>query len=182
MGRSRSKSSPTGPLSEPPLVAHGWNIWFHPCVLDQLEQLSVAAERERMGGKKQVPGPNTKLLAHLWDLIADKVPRAPESDAYRQGNTLGKSFRHWRRAKTGNGRYRLFFRYRSETRTLVFAWVNDAESLRERGSHTDAYAVFEKRLRSGRPPDDWDQLLADCKENRQVHRARNVRSRRMPSS
>lgn len=178
MVRSRSKGSSAGAAIATPLVAHGWNVWFHPCVLDQLEQLTLAAERERGGGKRQAPGPNGKLLAHLWDLIADKVPQAPASEAYRQGNTLGKAFRHWRRAKTGNGRYRLFFRYRSETHTLVFAWVNDTESLRERGSQTDVYTIFEKKLKSGRPPDDWDQLLADCKENRQVYRARNVRSRR----
>ena len=53
-----------------------------------------------------------------------------------------------------------FFRYDSRTRILIYAWVNDAETLRTYGAKTDAYAVFERMLDMGHPPDDWATLLA----------------------
>ena len=41
-------------------------------------------------------------------------------DEYRQGNTMGPAFRHWRRAKIGR-RFRLFFRFDSKTKIIIFA-------------------------------------------------------------
>ena len=45
----------------------------------------------------------------------------PGLDEYRQGNTMGRDYRHWRRAKIWR-RFRLFFRYDSRTRVIVYAW------------------------------------------------------------
>jgi len=39
-------------------------------------------------------------------------------------------------------RFRLFFRYDSRAKTIVFAWVNDAQTLRSAGSKPDPYATF----------------------------------------
>lgn len=49
----------------------------------------------------------------------------------------------------GNGRFRLFFRYHGKARLIVYAWVNDSETLHTYGSRTDAYAVFRRMLDSG---------------------------------
>jgi len=38
--------------------------------------------------------------------------------------------------------------------------VNDEDTKRAYENSDDAYRVFRKMLESGRPPDDWDQLLA----------------------
>jgi toxin YhaV len=38
--------------------------------------------------------------------------------------------------------------------------VNDDRSKRAYESKTDAYAVFEKMLSTGDPPNDWNELLA----------------------
>ena len=46
---------------------------------------------------------------------------------------------------------------------IAFVWVNDEDSLRSRGSKSDAYAVFKKMLDSGNPPDSWETLKAQCK-------------------
>jgi toxin YhaV len=78
----------------------------------------------------------------------------------RQGNTLGKEHRHWFRAKFGGGRFRLFFRADSKAKVIVYAWVNDRDTLRKAGASTDPYAVFAKMVTSGNPPDDWPALLA----------------------
>ena len=72
---------------------------------------------------------------------------------------LGSDHKHWFRAKFVNGRYRLFYRYDSQAKVIVYAWVNDASTLRTYGSRTDAYAGFGKMLKQGNPPDDWKALL-----------------------
>jgi len=71
---------------------------------------------------------------------------------------MGTAYRHWRRAKIGR-RFGLFFRYDSRSKVIVYAWVNDENTLRSAGSKSDPYAVFEK-LGRGNPPDDWDTLTA----------------------
>ena len=38
-------------------------------------------------------------------------------------------------------------------------------TLRSAGSKSDPYAVFQKMLQRGRPPDDWDALLAASAQN-----------------
>lgn len=58
-------------------------------------------------------------------------------------------------AKCGGGRFRLFFRYSTSAKIIVFAWVNDETTLRIYGSKSDAYAVFRKMLDKGNPHDDW---------------------------
>ncbi|MGI2035342.1 type II toxin-antitoxin system YhaV family toxin [Rhizobium panacihumi] len=142
------------------LVIHGWTILAHPLLLDQLEKLTAAVEE--LAQKKPDSYRNsasTKLLAALVTLIFDKIPRDPASTAYVQGNTLGTNRRYWFRTKFGAGRFRLFFRYSSSAKIIIFAWVNDENTLRTYGAKTDAYAVFRNMLESGNPPDDWPELL-----------------------
>ncbi|MFM8556203.1 MAG: type II toxin-antitoxin system YhaV family toxin, partial [Betaproteobacteria bacterium] len=91
--------------------------------------------------------------------IFDAVPSDPNREEYRQGNTMGAAFRHWRRAKIGR-RFRLFFRFDSKTQIIIFAWVNDENTLRSSGSKSDPYAVFQRMLERGHPPDDWAALVA----------------------
>jgi toxin YhaV len=45
---------------------------------------------------------------------------------------------------------------------IVYAWVNDATTLRKAGAHSDPYAVFTKRLQRGNPPDSWDVLVREA--------------------
>jgi len=81
---------------------------------------------------------------------------------YRQGGALGDAHRHWFRAKFFQ-QYRLFFRFHTQSKIIVYAWVNDEWSKRAYKSTTDAYLVFRKMLRKGRPPDDWDRLLEEAR-------------------
>jgi toxin YhaV len=79
---------------------------------------------------------NVRLFATLSKLIFDAVPSDPNREEYRQGNTMGTAFRHWRRAKIGR-RFRLFFRFDSKARIIIFAWVNDENTLRSSGRKSD---------------------------------------------
>lgn len=144
---------------------HGWNLLFHDCLIEQLQKLEAAASR----AKAQDPAgfesnANVKLFDALSTLILEVVPSDPNRDEYRQGNTMGPAFRHWRRAKIGR-RFRLFFRFDSKTKIIIFAWVNDEHTLRSSGAKTDPYIVFQKMLKSDHPPDDWDALLAASKSD-----------------
>jgi len=42
----------------------------------------------------------------------------------------------------------------------VFAWIDDERTLRSAGSMADPYAVLEKMLCRGSPPDDRAALIA----------------------
>jgi len=142
---------------------HGWSLLFHDCLVGQLQKLKVASDRAEATGPANPSGfsanANVKLYRALSRLIFETVPSDPAREEYRQGNTLGTSYRHWRRAKIGR-RFRLFFRYDSKAKVIVFAWVNDEHTLRSAGSKSDPYAVFQKMLDCGNPPDDWAALLA----------------------
>jgi toxin YhaV len=47
---------------------------------------------------------------------------------------------------------------------IVYAWVNDENTLRKAGSRTDPYAVFVGRLRAGNPPDNWEDLIQAARD------------------
>ena len=142
---------------------HGWNLLFHDCLTAQLQKLARAAARAKVQDPDGFESnANVKLFNALSHLMLEAVPSDPNREDYRQGNTMGSTFRHWRRAKIGR-RFRLFFRFDSKTRIIIFAWVNDEKTLRSSGSKTDPYAVFRKMLESGDPPDDWATLIAASK-------------------
>ena len=139
---------------------HGWQLYAHPLFLGQIERLLVSVERAKRSDPEGWKGKaDARLLAALTSLILDRIPRAPLSPEFRQGNTLGKDRRHWFRAKFGGNRFRLFFRADSQARVIVYAWVNDRDTLRKAGAGTDPYVVFARMLANGNPPDDWPALV-----------------------
>ena len=153
------------------MVVNGWTIFAHPLALAQLERATAAVETARVADPTGFRGTaQAKLLAMLVKLLFETIPADPTRPEYRQGDTLRTARKHWFRAKFGNGRFRLFFRYDSTTKVIIFAWVNDETTLRTYGSKTDAYRVFKAMLDKGNPPDDWKALLAAASENAVVER------------
>ena len=139
---------------------NGWRLFAHPLFLDQLERLVAAVSLLRHQDPRTCEAsPNVKLLAALRKLVFETVPADPSRSEYRQGDTLGAHRKHWFRVKFGGQRFRLFFRYDSKSRVIIYAWVNDSQTLRTYGAKTDAYAVFRGLLDAGDPPDDWASLL-----------------------
>ncbi len=150
--------------STAPLLCNGWTLYAHPLFLDQLQRLiqQVAALREKEPLLWQSKNASKRLIA-INHLIFTAIPQDPGRAEYRQGHTLGAAHTHWFRAKFFQ-QYRLFFRYHRESRIIVYAWVNDEQHKRAFESDDDAYRVFGKMLAAGKPPNDWQQLLHEAKE------------------
>lgn len=143
-----------------PLTVSGWTLLFHDTMLGQLGRLAEAARRARCADPDGFrSNANVRVLAAVAKLILRVIPEDPGGQDFRIGNTMGPDYRHWSRAKFGQ-RFRLFFRYDSRARIIVFAWVNDEGTLRAKGSRTDPYVVFRAMLERGCPPNGWDALLA----------------------
>lgn len=178
MGRSPSRTRGHARISsvaDEGATFHGWTLLAHPCFRDQVERLlaTVEAAAEQSPDRFERSA-DYKVLAAIGALAFDIITQDPSRREYRHGGALDGGYRHWFRAKFGNGRFRLFFRYRADARIIVYACVNDEETLRAYGSGTDAYAVFARMLGVDRPPDGWEELVAESSS--QTARARVARA------
>ncbi|MFZ3201582.1 MAG: type II toxin-antitoxin system YhaV family toxin [Candidatus Acidiferrales bacterium] len=148
------------------MEVNGWGLYQYPLFEEQLKRLAEAVERLSITQPEAYKEhPKTKLLATIHRFITEAIPRDPNSAEFRQGDTLGPDNRHWFRAKF-HQRYRLFFRFSSKNKVIVYVWVNDEFTLRKTGSRTDAYAVFKSMLDAGDPPRTLEALLKRAREMR----------------
>lgn len=165
------------------MVVNGWTLFTHPIFAQQLERLhsrvnELAAKNPATYQQESA----AKLLATIRRHIVETIPRNPAAPEFRQGNTLGPDNRHWFRAKF-HERYRLFFRFSTKHKVIIYAWVNDESSLRKAGAKTDPYAIFREMLASGNPPSEIDQLLrasvrvSDPQASGAVHEKRDRNTR-----
>ena len=138
-----------------------WRIVVYPAFEEirqrLLDDVSKIKAKDPIGYKNHK---KVKFLKRLNFIMFKEIPLNPMSYAYLQGNTLGSEYRHWKRAKLFT-RFRLFFRFNSEQKIILYAWLNDDNSLRNSGSKNDPYHIFSQRLRKGRPPNDWEDLLRE---------------------
>lgn len=154
-------------MAQKSLIVNGWRLFAAPCFLDAVETTRTAVlQLQQKHPEKWVQKKAAKRLAMIVRLVLKDIPEDPTREIYRQGTTLGGSHRHWRRAKFYQ-QYRLFFRYHSARKIIVYGWVNDDTTLRAYESKTDAYRVFKKMLADGHPPNDWDELLAAARQESQ---------------
>ncbi len=145
------------------MEVNGWKLLQYKLFTDQLNQLISEVEAIKLSQPDKVADhPKTKRLVRIKKLMIEEIPADPASSQWNQGNTLGREFRGWKRAKFGQNRFRLFFRYDEARTVIIFAWVNDENTLRKEGDKNDPYAIFAKNLRNGNPPDDLDELLKLC--------------------
>jgi toxin YhaV len=146
------------------VLANGWRLFVHPLFAQQLERLTSQVEALAAKDPETYRSqPATKLLATIRRYIWEIIPNNPNAAEFRQGNTLGSDNRHWFRAKF-HDRYRLFYRFSRQDKVIIYAWVNDEDSLRKAGSTTDPYSIFRNMLASGNPPRDMAQLMKASKE------------------
>jgi toxin YhaV len=147
-----------------PLVVNGYRLLVWPAFAERWRALKAEVERLRERDPEGYRGaPAAKLLAAVRHATLRDIPRDPGAARYRQGNTLGSEYRHWRRDKLFR-RFRLFFRYSTDAASIAYVWLNDESKLRMSGARTDAYAVFRAMLEQGRPPTDWNDLMRECRE------------------
>jgi len=142
---------------------NGWSLFQHPLFGEQLTGLTNAVEQLAASDPAgYLAHPKTKLLATIRRLILETIPANPNTPAFRQGNTLGPDNRHWFRAKF-HERFRLFFRFSSKQKVIIYVWVNDENALRTHGAATDVYEIFKEMLTSGYPPNSFEDLLKQAK-------------------
>lgn len=142
---------------------NGWLLLAHPHFLDQFARMAndvdfvIARHPDQYHLDEKV-----KLFAHLEKRVFEDVPADPASRSWLLGNTLGTTNRAWRRAPFG-GQYRLFFRFDSKARIIIYAWANDESTLRAYENSDDAYRTFQRLLSSGKVPTNWEELLQSSK-------------------
>jgi len=142
------------------VVVNGWSLFLHPLFHEQLTQLREEVHKLRQKDPLGYINKNaSKRLAAVTRLMFEIIPQDPGRPEYRQGLSLGSEHKHWFSAKFFQ-QYRLFFRFHTSAKIIVYAWVNDETTLRAYNSKDDAYLVFKKMLDSGNPPGSWEALLA----------------------
>jgi toxin YhaV len=126
---NKARKAPDQQVSKQAL-AHGWQLYQHPLFEQQLAKLQAQVEKLKAKHPRDYKTKNTaKRLAAIEALIFDIIPQDPSREEYRQGHTLGASYKHWFRAKFFQ-QYRLFFRYHAASKIIVYAWVNDEDTKR----------------------------------------------------
>jgi toxin YhaV len=143
------------------LVVNGWSLFYLRLFADILNRLERnVAELADQDPVAYVHHERAKLLKSVYDSIEKDVPSNPDDPKFRLGKTLGDRFTDWRRVKHGlPPRYRLFFKFTSARRKIVYAWLNDERTLRKKGARTDVYEAFKRMLRRGSVPDTVEELL-----------------------
>ena len=145
------------------IVINGWRIFAHPLFLDEIDILNTKFTQLKNKNPTSYHKKNaSKRLAAITELAFTVIPKDPTLAKYRQGSTLGDKHKHWFRAKFFQ-QYRLFFRFNSKSKIIVFCWVNNEKHKRVYNSKTDAYHTFNKMLKNGNPPDSWNELLKQAK-------------------
>ncbi len=141
------------------MVVNGWRLYAYSEFLNQLEKLNRQVEAS---AKKDPAGyifkNEAKILAAILKLVCTEIPTDPAHPKFKLGKTLGGGNTHWYRAKFYQ-QFRLFFRFDSRAKIIVYAWVNDSNSKRAYESKNDAYLIFQKMLKQNRPPSDWEDLI-----------------------
>lgn len=134
-------------------------LLFDPHFEAQYQKLTEKVERasHRLGADV-IHSNHFKRLAALRKLVFEVIPMDPADRDFSIGNTLPPPFKTWRRAKFLE-QYRLFFRFDSRSKAIIYSWFNDEENLRAYGKKSDAYKAFEKMLVRGKPPTDWAELV-----------------------
>jgi toxin YhaV len=147
-------------MDPPPPRSNGW--WLLAWSEFQRQFDTLLADVERLRNREPesyVAHPTAKLLATILRFTED-IPRDPGHREFRQGTTLGGEYTGWFRAGF-HQRFRMFYRFSSAQRAIVYAWVNTESGLRKSGDKNDPYSVFRKMLDRGSPPGDFDALLRE---------------------
>ncbi|PCJ17478.1 MAG: hypothetical protein COB02_13745 [Candidatus Cloacimonadota bacterium] len=139
-----------------------WDLYIHTFLLKRVEELKSQVIKVKLKSDKQSfeKHPSVKLLKSISCLMKTEIPLNPNNKNYFLGNTLGKENSSFRRAKKGlPERYRLFFKFFSEKKSIFYLWLNDEKSLRRSGHKTDVYNIFSKLIKRKDISKSHDELL-----------------------
>lgn len=144
---------------------HIWRIFLSKKLAGIYEKLKKDAfELLEKDSKANRNHPKVRDFERLCKAIQTAADN-PHDSSYLLGNTLGERHRSWRRIKHNvPTRYRLFFKFFSSTKEIFFMWMNDSEHIRRAGSRSDVYRDMERRLDSGKIPEDRESMTEDSIE------------------
>ena len=146
---------PTSPFN----VRSGWRLYMYPAFHAVYDGLVAEVGRLAEANPDDYVGhPKAKLLARINKIILDEIPVDPGHKDYRLGKALGGGHKNWFRAKFLKSHIRLFFRYDSTSKVIIYCWINNENTLRKEWSRTDHYVIFKGLLESGKPPSEWADL------------------------
>ena len=142
-----------------PLVLNGWTLLYHPVFGRRYTELRSEARRlkRELPREQFVQHPLVRLAAVIHRLIVEIVPANPDAPEFRLRGGLAR----FRRAR-GRGlppRYRLFWVFSQQARTVIFLYLNDETTLRKEGARTDPYVVFKQMVARGDIGPDFEANL-----------------------
>ncbi len=145
------------------MVSNGWNLFYFRLFGEILNQLEVEVTALAQKDPQGLPHHSkAKLLKAVIENVRTEVPSDPEHRNFWLGGTLGDSYKDWRRVKHRlPPRYRLFFKFSSKEKRIVYVWLNDESTLRKAGAKTDVYEVFKRMLGRGDVPNSFADLLKE---------------------
>ena len=151
------------PPDKTPPIINGWIVLAHPVFARRYVALrdDVRRLKGELTADAYKRSPTVKLFAALRRLITEIVPQDPNAPEYMLRGPLAR----YRRAK-GRGlppRYRLFWIFSTQAKTIIFLYINDEATLRKEGAKSDPYAVFERLVERG-------DIGADFSENYEAWR------------
>lgn len=141
-----------------------WRIFIHEGFEKQVMKLAGTVAWMHVAEKSTTSNDRRKkILKAIKRAMFESVPASPGRVEHRLGHTIGRENTAWFRVKVLQ-QFRLFYRYDSTQKVIVYVWINDEESLRAYGSKTDAYALFAKMLANGYPPGSFEELVSQSRE------------------
>ena len=150
-------------MSKKPSPKPRWQFFAHPAFSETLDTLVGEVKRLRAADAAAYKQhPKTKLLKRIVDLIETENSARSGRERIQSWQRAGACAPALAGGEVSQGRFRLFFRYSSKANVIIYAWVNDENTLRKAGGRNDPYSVFGGLLRKGRPPDDWDALAKEA--------------------
>jgi toxin YhaV len=150
-------------------VSGNWRVLFHPIFRERYEALRLEARRigAKLSNDEARQHPTVKRFAAVNKLLTDVIVADPNAPDFRLVGDLSK----FRRAH-GYGlpeRYRLFWVFSSAQRIIIVLYLNDPETLRKSGAHTDPYAVFAHLVDRGDIGENFEANLSRIEEERKQH-------------
>jgi toxin YhaV len=152
------------------MIVNKWNLRYFSIFKTQLDQLVHRVTEIKAKDPTNFQSHNdTKLLTAIYKAIRIEVPSNPNHRIYLLGATLGEKHKDWRRVKhLLPPRYRLFFRFLSTSKDIIYVWFNDENTLRKAGAATDVYNVFRTMLNSGKVPTKFNDLKTQSSQVEEI--------------
>lgn len=130
-------------------LINGWRVLLAPSFAAQYTALRNEARRlkQTLPAEEYRQHPTVKLAAAIYRLLTEIVPQDPNRPDFMLRSELAK----FRRAK-GHGlppRYRLFWVFSEQAKTIIFLYLNDTTTLRQQGGRNDPYVLFKRLVERG---------------------------------